>query len=130
MDKKFLPFKDRQYLESKEFQYREINDGARNGLIIDHFQVGNNGKFSINEVTLLIFIPPGYPDVSPDMFYCNPDIKFNNGHSFPPQADVKENYFNQSWQRWSRHITVDSWRPGIDGIQSYLQKIYTALRSC
>lgn len=74
MADKFLPQRDRKYLEDKKIQYREMNDGARNGLIIDHFIFGQNGKFNIEEASLLIFIPPGYPDVPPDMFYFSPDV--------------------------------------------------------
>jgi hypothetical protein len=130
MDKKFLPSGDRLYLDGKGFHYREINDGARNGLIIDHFNLEPKGKFNLEEVSLLIIIPSGYPDIHPDMFYCLPEIHLKNSNGFPPQAEVMEDHFGQKWQRWSRHISPDSWRPGIDGIFSYLQKIYTALRNC
>ena len=130
MADKFLPQRDRKYLEDKKIQYREMNDGARNGLIIDNFVIGQNGKFNIEETSLLIFIPPGYPDVPPDMLYFSPDVLYKDGNRFPPNADVKENHFNQIWQRWSRHNHGDSWRPGIDGIHSCLQKVYTALKQC
>jgi hypothetical protein len=128
MDKKFVPLKDRAYMESKGFQYREINDGARNGLIIDNFPI-NEGKFNVKESTLLIILPNGYSDVPPDMFYFNPELKLTSTNNYPAAADVFENYFDIKWQRWSRHFDKNHWRSGIDGIESYIQRVITALKT-
>jgi hypothetical protein len=128
MDKKFVPMKDRAYLESKGFQYKEINDGARNGLIINNFPI-NEEKFKIKEASLLIILPNGYSDVAPDMFYFSPDLKLANSNTYPAAADVFENYFGVNWQRWSRHFDGNNWRSGIDGIESYIQRVITALKA-
>jgi len=128
MDKKFLPINDRLYLDSKGYQYKEINDGPLNGLIIDKFPL-KNGKFSINESSLLILIPQGYPDVPPDMFYFSPELHLSSSNSFPVQANVFVDHFQIKWQRWSRHADASTWRPGIDGIYSYIQRVKTALNN-
>jgi len=45
MDKKFLPSFDRAYLDEKLYSYKEVNEGARNGLIITDFKVPE-GKYT------------------------------------------------------------------------------------
>jgi hypothetical protein len=128
MDEKCLPMKDRFYLDSKDFQYREISDGANNGLIIDNFTIDRT-KFNLEVASLLIILPKGYSDVPPDMFYFTPALKLNNSNSFPAQADVFVDYFQINWQRWSRHSDANNWRIGVDGIESYLQRVTTALKT-
>jgi hypothetical protein len=127
MDEKFLPMKDRLYLESKSFQFREINDGAINGLIIENFRI-DASKFNIDQSSLLIILPKGYSDIPPDMFYFFPELKLRSTNSYPAQADVFVDYFKIKWQRWSRHADANSWRVGIDGIESYIQRVITALK--
>ncbi|MBP6301875.1 MAG: hypothetical protein KBB37_01840 [Bacteroidia bacterium] len=128
MDKKILPLKDRNYLESKGYQYREISDGASNGLIIDNFNVTPTEKFNAKQASLLIILPQGYPDVPPDMFYFTPELRFTSNNTFPDRADQLVNHFQIKWQQWSRHANASEWRIGIDGIHSYLQRVVTALK--
>lgn len=129
MDSVFLPAFDRGYLQSKGYKFREINDGAKNGLIIENFPVTPEGKFNTAVAQLLILIPRGYPDVAPDMFYFHPAVQFAGSNANPAQADVNENHFGTNWQRWSRHSTPEAWRPGIDGVNSYVQRVLTALKT-
>ena len=126
MDKKFLPSSDRLYLEEKLDSYKEVNDGARNGLIITDFKVPE-GKYSVSYSSLMIIIPQGYADVPPDMFYFSPALTLMSSKSYPAQADVFESIFGQNWQRWSRHADQSAWRGGVDGIHSYIQRVVKAL---
>ncbi len=128
MDKKILPSKDRAYLDSKGYAYRELNDGAQNGLIIDKFPVLPGNKFTVGESSLLIILPQGYPDVPPDMFYFSPEIKFSANNGFPDRANTVANHFQLKWQCWSRHAPANEWQIGVDGIHSYLQRVFTALK--
>lgn len=129
MDSKFLPSKDKTFLMSKGLEFREISDGAIKGLIIDNFPVKPEGKFTLSSSSLLIILPTGYPDVPPDMFYFQPEIKLSSTNAYPAQADQKPIHFQQVWQQWSRHAPASQWRPGRDGIQSYLQRVVTALNT-
>ena len=43
-------------------------------------------------------------------------------------ANVKFNFNNKEWQRWSRHSPKNNWRPGTDGLHTYIKKVETALR--
>lgn len=127
MDKSFLPLKDKTYLTNKGFSYREVSDGAKKGLIIDNFSIKPEGKFTEATSSLLIILPTGYPDVPPDMFYFLPELKLVSNNAYPAQADQKPNHFQLIWQQWSRHAPPEQWRAGKDGIQSYLQRVLTAL---
>lgn len=129
MDSTFLPSKDRSYLHGKQIKYREINNGAYKGLIIDDFNIFPIEKFTQEKASLLIILPTGYPDVPPDMFYFSPELKLKASGTFPAQADQFPIYFNQKWQQWSRHAPASEWRAGKDGIHSYLQRVYTALNN-
>lgn len=125
----FLPQKDREYLEAKSLQYLEYQENGKNGLIIDNY-ILPVGKYNVSTTRLLILIPQGYNDVNPDMFYCWPTLTLLPGNT-PPAATSGQVLFNgTTWQQWSRHLnTGNDWRPGIDGICSYLQKVNLALRT-
>ena len=127
MDNSFLPSKDRKFLISKGFEFREVSDGAVRGLIIDNFPIRPEGKFNLHTSSLLIILPTGYPDVPPDMFYFSPEIRLTSTNGYAAQTDQKPIYFQQTWQQWSRHAPPSQWRAGKDGIQAYLQRVYTAL---
>ena len=126
MEQTNLPLADRKYLSGKQYQYREVNDGAQKGLIIDHFKLPED-KYDLAESSLLIILPAGYPDVPPDMFYFAPEIRLKSTNTYPLQTEYKEPHFGQTWQRWSRHAPAENWRAGKDGIRSYLQRVLTAL---
>ena len=74
---------------------------------------------------VLIQLPPGYPDVAPDMFYLMPWVKLRNGGRYPSAANVAQSFAGQTWQRWSRHNS--EWRPGIDGIWTMIKRVEDAL---
>ena len=123
---KFLPSFDRAYLEEKLYSYKEVNDGARNGLIISDFKVPA-GKYNVSSSSLMIIIPQGYSDIPPDMFYFFPALTLMGSNSYPANADLFENIFEMNWQRWSRHADQSAWRGGVDGIHSYIQRVIKAL---
>lgn len=119
-----LPLKCRQYLQSKEYCFREVEEDNCQAVIIDSYELPNS-KFDVEKVSLLLFLPEGYPDASPDMFYLDPWIKVKGSSSWPNAADVRHDFNGQSWQRWSRHW--NDWRPGRDGIRTWLIKVRNAL---
>ena len=127
MDNSFLPSKDRAYLTGKQIKYREVENGAIKGLVLDEFAVIPEGKFTQEKASLLIILPAGYPDVPPDMFYFLPELKLKNTDTYPAQADQFPTHFAERWQQWSRHAPAENWRAGKDGIHTYLQRVYLAL---
>jgi hypothetical protein len=123
----FLPEFDQNYLNEKDFNFRTVSYNGKKGLIICDF-VLPEGKYDRDKADLLILLPQGYPDISPDMFYLFPAVVLMPGKHTAKAANVKFNFENKEWQRWSRHSPGPTWRPGIDGLHTYLKKVETALR--
>lgn len=122
----FLPEFDQNYLQDKDFIFRDILCNGHKGLIISEFVLPSR-KYNLDKVDLLILLPQGYPDISPDMFYLFPAVVLMPGNLTVKAANVKLNFENKEWQRWSRHSPAQTWRPGIDGLHTYLKKVETAL---
>lgn len=87
------------------------------------FQVGPG--LAPDRITLLLRLPPGFPDATPDMFWTAPTVTTSGGGAIPG-ANVLEHHLGTSWQRWSRHIQ-GQWRPGIDNLATYLAYIRRCL---
>lgn len=114
-------------MQEKEFDFREIVSNGHKGLIIKSFSLPA-GKYDYETVEVLIILPQGYPDIMPDMFYLFPEVVLMPEKQIPKAANVKFDFDNKSWQRWSRHSPTQNWRPGLDGLHTYLKKIETALQ--
>ena len=69
-------------------------------------------------MTLLLRLPPGFPDATPDMFWVDPPLHTAEGATIPGTESI-EQHAGRSWQRWSRHIQ-GQWRPGIDNLATYM----------
>lgn len=120
----FLPSNDRQYLENRDLRFEEVVDGSQKGVILQEFQLPP-GRFDAEQADILILLPSGYPDASPDMFYLLPWVKLVQGAKYPKAADQAFQFNAQKWQRWSRHN--NEWRPGVDGIWTMLKRVENAL---
>ena len=121
-----LPRRCRKYLADKELSFCEPSDGGVAAIIIDPWQLPP-GKYDHDQVALLLLLPDGYPDAAPDMFYVHPWIKLQGSADWPNAAAVSHPFLGRDWQRWSRHWA--DWRPGIDGIQTWLTKVRHALKN-
>lgn len=115
-----LPETDRDYLTSKNYNFEVRESGNRLHLIIRDFVFPDD--YAPRNADLMIIIPASYPNSNPDMFWTYPNVKLQNG-SWPKRAKHHKEYLGQSWQRWSRHFNGNKWRPGIDGIRTYLGSI-------
>ena len=121
-----LPRKCALYLQRKAYKYTTAKAGAGVALVVEGWRLPD-GKFDQEESDLLIELPGGYPDSAPDMFYLCPWLRLRETGNWPSRADVSHNFEGRSWQRWSRHS--NEWRPGVDGIQTVLRRVDTALRT-
>ena len=120
----FLPTADASYLQEKAIAYREVESGGQKGIILASYPLPA-GRFSASNADILILLPPGYPDVAPNMFYLLPWVRMAAGNQYPRRADQSFSFNGQNWQRWSRHN--NEWRPGVDGIWIMLKRIDSAL---
>ena len=122
----FLPESDRDYLNQKGHSFREVAENGKNGLIISNWTLPVQ-KYNHEMSNLLIYLPTGYPDVPPDMFYFYPAICLLPDNRNARATEALEQFNTMSWQRWSRHLGADHWRSGIDGIHTYLKRVENAL---
>ncbi|WP_134601760.1 multiubiquitin domain-containing protein, partial [Pseudomonas aeruginosa] len=119
-----LPEADQRYLSSHGVAFEMVSDGAHTGVIFKQLPLPS-GKLNHATADVLVLLPPGYPDVAPDMFYCDPWLTLQSVGRYPTCADQAHAFQGRSWQRWSRHNTA--WRPGIDGLHTMLKRIEHAL---
>jgi hypothetical protein len=82
--------------------------------------------FDREKSDLLLRLPPGYPDVPPDMWWFDPPVRRANGQPIPA-TEVIEQHLGRGWQRWSRHFSAGQWRSGVDGLESFFALLRTEL---
>ena len=68
--------------------------------------------------SILLRLPPGFPDAAPDMFWLDPAVRGPEAQVIPGTESMQE-FLGRTWQRWSRHIQ-QQWRPGVDSLATYL----------
>jgi hypothetical protein len=116
-----LSEQDQTYLDSTGLSSTvEVADGFANVVLAEFPAPG----LTPDKVDLLVRLPFGFPDATPDMFWVSPALTFNGAAI--PGTESTENYLGRSWQRWSRHIG-GQWRPGIDNLETYLAYVRRAL---
>ncbi|MEQ5840142.1 hypothetical protein N0A02_11970 [Paraburkholderia acidicola] len=115
-----LPARDKRFLDERGYRWSLSPDGSGSFcLLISDFDVSGGG-FSPSRTTLMIRIPTQYPMTPLDMWYCNPFVRLATTGQFAPQSEVTENFAGQPWQRFSRHLPSGAWKPGIDGLRSFM----------
>lgn len=119
-----LPEADRRYLDDHSIVTELVSDGPHTGVVLKQVQLPT-GKFNHATADILVILPPGYPDVAPDMFFCDPWLTLVSAGRYPTCADVSHAFLGRNWQRWSRHNPA--WRPGIDGLHTMIKRIEHAL---
>jgi hypothetical protein len=119
-----LPEADQRYLDSHGISAEMVTDGPHTGVVLKQMLLPS-GKFNHTAADVLVILPPGYPDVAPDMFFCDPWLTLVSVGRYPTCADQPHAFLGRSWQRWSRHNP--SWRLGIDGLHTMIKRIEYAL---
>jgi hypothetical protein len=119
-----MPEADQRYLGSHGIAAEMVSDGPHAGVVLKQMLVPA-GKFNHPTADVLVILPPGYPDVAPDMFFCDPWLTLASAGRYPTCADQPHAFLGRNWQRWSRHNP--SWRPGIDGLHTMIKRIEHAL---
>jgi hypothetical protein len=112
---------DQSFLESLGYGSTiEVVDGFVNVVLADFPTPG----LDRSQVDLLLRLPIGFPDATPDMFWVSPALTASGAAI--PGTELTENHVGRLWQRWSRHIGPQ-WRPGVDNLETYLAYIRRAL---
>lgn len=120
-----LPVVDSQYLNSAGIAHRTFEDGSGmlNVELIDFpLPPGLTGTTA----NVLFRLSANYPDAPPDMWWTIPHLTSATGRAIPATEHV-EAFDGRSWQRWSRHLPPQAWRPGIDSLESYIRLLRNEL---
>ena len=116
-----LPPTDTSFLAERGIAHSIHVDGGMTCVIFPGWRVPVGYRQS--ETDLLLRLAPGYPDLPPDMWWCEPALVLLDGTA-PEATQVTESYLGRNWQRWSRHfMQPGQWKPGVDGLQSYLARV-------
>jgi len=107
---------DAAYLASLGITHSVSSDDSGLLVVLHEFEVP--AGLEPRHTDVLIRLPSGFPDAAPDMFWCDPPLQ-KSGGSPPPGTEGRGTFLGRTWQRWSRHIG-GNWRPGMDGLASYL----------
>lgn len=120
-----LPSDDRLWLGKQGIAFRDEQRDNQRCLIFVGLALPP-GKFDVDKADILTLLPPNYPDAGPDMFYARPRLVLANGQ-LANATNVSETFLGETWQRWSRHWNSNTWRAGIDDIQTVFRRIKRAL---
>ena len=113
-----LAEEDQQHLQDKQYEFSVGQDAGFVCVLIRGFKLA--ARYDASSTDLLVRLPPNFPMARPDMFWTYPHVKLATG-SYPPLADQFDiNYGGRQWQRWSRHLGANQWRPGTDNLRTFL----------
>jgi hypothetical protein len=118
-----LPERDRSFLDRKDYKYSVQRADQQTCLTINDFPLP--AGFNVANCELLIRLPAGWPDATPDMFWVRPNLTVSG--ATPAQAQVHEQLLGLAWQRFSRHLTSGQWRPGLDDLEAWMTWITRSL---
>lgn len=121
-----VPPADSSYLEERDLSHEIVIEAGAVCVILRDWPLPPG--YDQPAADLLIRLPPGYPDVAPDMWWFDPAIHRIDGQEIPATQSV-EHHAGRDWQRWSRHFAAGQWQSGVDGIESYLALIRREVES-
>lgn len=116
---------DLTWLKERGIAYELTIDGNMMNLVLTDYDLP--AGFDASRVDLLLRLATDFPDVKPDMFWVAPQIRLASGAS-APASDYMEPYLGRTWQRFSRHLADNQWRPGVDDLRTWLAMIDLMLR--
>ena len=122
----FLPLEDQEWLLEKGIAVEEVEENGQKGVVLQCHPLPE-GKFDAPHADVLILLPQGYPEQSPDMFFTIPKLRLLRDGSLPRAADVEHSFAGRLWLRWTRHAS--DWAPGADGIWIMYFRVKAALEA-
>ncbi len=121
-----LPQEDREFLDTRGFQWETILNGNEQWLVLHDFPIP--GGYNVEEVIAAVLIVAGYPDSPLDMIYFYPHLARLDNRSIPNLSPRMID--GKNFQQWSRHRTGENpWRPGDDCISTHLSLVTHYLKN-
>jgi hypothetical protein len=122
-----LPEADTTYLADRKLPHSIALEGGMTCIVFPQWRLP--AGYDRTSADLLLRLPPGYPDVPPDMWWFDPVVRLSNGQVIQA-ADAMELHLGRTWQRWSRHFANGQWKSGVDCLESYVALIQRELSRC
>ncbi len=120
-----LPAIDSQFLNKAGIAYRTFEDGS--GMLnVELIDFPLPPGLTVATANILFRLSANYPDTPPDMWWTIPHLTSVKGGVIPATEHI-EHYDGRTWQRWSRHLDPQAWRPGIDSLESYVRLLRNEL---
>ena len=115
-----LPSDDMTFLNDRKITHTLHQEGGMICVVLQSWPVPPG--YNHTKTDLLLRLAAGYPDVPPDMWWCDPALILADG-TRPQATEVTESYLGRTWQRWSRHFQANQWQSHVDGLESYLARV-------
>jgi hypothetical protein len=112
-----LPASDLDYLADRQLAHQVVMDAGMVCVLFLGWPLPPG--LNVASTDVLIRLQAGYPDIPPDMWWTDPAVVRADG-SVIPATDVRQSILGRNWQRWSRHFQGGQWKPGVDGLESFL----------
>lgn len=126
MKSTMLPPDDHAYLAERFPRFTETVESGTLCVVLPEFSLPDG--LTPARADLLLRLDSGYPEVRPDMWWFDPAALRTDGN--PIRAtQATEQYLGKPWQRWSRHLEPNQWRPGIDSLQTFVALVKKELLS-
>jgi hypothetical protein len=84
-----------------------------------------NDGYAPRTATLMVKLPPSFPDGAPDMFWLFPAVRTAAGAA--PQGTSPVAMLGLEWQQFSWHLQPGSWVPGVSTLRDYLRCVRARL---
>jgi hypothetical protein len=72
-------------------------------------------------VSVLVKLPPTFPDAQPDTFAVRPALKTRAG--VLPRGTSNVLLLEEEWQSFSWHLAAGAWRPGISTMKDFMRSV-------
>jgi hypothetical protein len=122
-----LPQRDSAFLADRGLEHRVSLEANMTCVVLSDYGLPHG--YDREKSDLLVRLPPGFPDVPPDMWWFDPPVQRVDG-SRVHATDAIEQHLGRAWQRWSRHFNAGQWKPETDSLESFLALIRRELERC
>ncbi len=113
-----LPSFDTDYLGTIGLDWETLKEGDGRWLLIHGWPVP--AGYTVENTTVALQIPPGYPEAQVDMAYFFPALARKDNQTIGA-TQITQAIDGKSFQRWSRHRTPQApWRPGEDEVATHM----------
>ncbi len=120
-----LPEADTEGLDAAGLRWETIGGNGAGWVLVHEYRLP--AGYNVEQASLAIQIPGGYPTTPLDMVFINPFLSRKDGRPIPRTEAIMP-IDGRQWQRWSRHYTpAHPWIPGEYNIITHLALIRTWL---